>query len=200
LVAPTHLDRYFVPSAYPLFIAEAKGSYLVDLDGNSYVDLHGGYGPFVLGFAHPAVEAAIQETAGQGNVCSLATREEAELMDMLVTALPGADKGLFANSGTEACQTAIKLCRAATERHRVAKCEGHYHGFSDQGTVSSWFKVDGPVERPRAIAGSAGADPAAAASTLILQYGRPEALQQLRGRGRSCLRDRRALAGKPRRL
>ena len=180
LVAPTHLDRYFVPSAFPLFVAEAKGSRIVDLDGNSYLDLHGGYGPFVLGFAHPAVEAAIREAVASGNVCALATREEAELMDVLVAALPGAEKGLFANSGTEACLTAMKLCRAATGRRRIAKCEGHYHGYSDQGTVSSWFRVDGPVDRPRAIAGSAGADPAAAASTLVVQYGHGEALRQLR--------------------
>lgn len=180
LVAPTHLNRYFVPAAYPLVVAEAKGAHIVDLDGNSYIELHGGYGPYVLGYAHPAVEAAIAATLARGNVCAIATREEIELMEMLVAALPGAEKGVFANSGTEACQIAVKLCRAARGRTRIAKCEGHYHGFSDQGTVSSWFRVDGRLERPDPIAGSAGTDGLATASTLVLQYGHPEALAQLR--------------------
>lgn len=189
LVAPTHLDRYFVPAAYPLFVAAAKGSRIVDLDGNSYVELHGGYGPYVLGYAHPAVEAAITAALARGNVCALATREEMELMEALVAALPGAEKGVFANSGTEACQIAVKLCRAARGRTRIAKCEGHYHGFSDQGIVSSWFRVDGRVERPDPIAGSAGTDGLAAASTLVLQYGHPEAFRQLReaAPGLACL-------------
>ncbi|HEU0013607.1 MAG TPA: aminotransferase class III-fold pyridoxal phosphate-dependent enzyme [Longimicrobium sp.] len=180
LVAPTHLHRYFVPAAYPLFIARAHGSTLEDLDGRRYVELHGGYGPYVLGYAHPAVEAAIRETVEHGNVCALATLPEVELMETLVAALPGAEKGLFANSGTEACQIAVKLCRAFRGRQTVAKCEGHYHGFSDQGTVSSWFRVHGPPERPLPIAGSAGVSPAATDGTFVLQYGHPDALDQLR--------------------
>jgi glutamate-1-semialdehyde 2,1-aminomutase len=180
LVAPTHLDRYFLPAAYPMFVAKAKGCRITDIDGNEYIEVHGGYGPFVLGYAHPAIEAAIIRTLGQGNVCALATNEEAELMEVLVAAFPAAEKGIFANSGTEACQVAIKLCRAARGRKRIAKCEGHYHGFSDQGIVSSWFRVDGSTGRPVAIAGSAGTDESVAASTCVLQYGHPAAFAQLR--------------------
>lgn len=180
LVAPTHLHRYFVPAAYPLFIQKAHGSTLEDLDGRRYVELHGGYGPYVLGYAHPAVERAIRETVESGNVCALATLAEMELMETLVAALPGAEKGLFANSGTEAAHIAINLCKTFRRRQRVAKCEGHYHGFTDQGTVSSWFRVHGPEDRPLPIAGSAGVSPAATENTLVLQYGHPEAIRQLR--------------------
>ncbi|HEU4880723.1 MAG TPA: aminotransferase class III-fold pyridoxal phosphate-dependent enzyme, partial [Longimicrobium sp.] len=180
LVAPTHLHRYFVPAAYPLFVARAHGSTIEDVDGRRYVELHGGYGPYVLGYAHPAVQAAIRETVESGNVCALATVAEMELMETLVAALPGAEKGLFANSGTEACHVAINLCKTFRGRQRVAKCEGHYHGFTDQGTVSSWFRVHGPPDRPLPIAGSAGVSPAATANTLVLQYGHPEAIRQLR--------------------
>lgn len=182
LVAPTHLDRYYLPAAYPLFVARAEGCWITDVDGNRYVEVHGGYGPFVLGYAHPAVEHAVAEALTRGNVCALATEEELALMELLVAAFPGAEKGVFANSGTEACQVAIKLCRASRRRRMVAKCEGHYHGFSDQGTVSAWFRVDGPVDRPEPIAGSAGTDPVATDATFVFQYGHPDSLAQIRGK------------------
>tara|TARA_R110001606_G_scaffold241078_1_gene389093 strand:+ start:22702 stop:25317 length:2616 start_codon:yes stop_codon:yes gene_type:complete len=179
LVAPTHLDRYYLPAAYPLFVDRADGCRITDLDGNVYVEVHGGYGPFVLGYSHPEVERALAETMAKGNVCALATEEEVLLMEVLVAAFPYAEKGVFANSGTEACQVAIKLCRASRGRRLIAKCEGHYHGFSDQGMVSSWFRVDGPVHQPAPIAGSAGTDSEVEAATIVLQYGHPDSLALL---------------------
>lgn len=180
LVAPTHLDRYFLPANYPLFIKSAYGSTLEDIDGNTYVELHGGYGPYILGYAHPAVEQAIKETITQGTVCALGNLHELKLMELLIEAIPSAEKGLFCNSGTEGCNIAISLCRAYRKKQTVAKFEGHYHGFLDQGTVSSWFRVHGPLDAPLPINGSAGSSDLITDNTVVLQYGHSRSLERIR--------------------
>jgi glutamate-1-semialdehyde 2,1-aminomutase len=173
LVAPTHLDRYFIPSRYPLFVREASGCRLVDVDGNSYIDLSCGYGPHILGYAHPIITEAIQRAAASGIVNALGQEAEVALMERLVEALPGAEKGVFSNSGTEAVIQAVRLCRAARGRGWVAKFEGHYHGFSDQGLVSSWFRYSGPESSPVSVA-PPGVHSRVIQETLVLPYGRVE--------------------------
>jgi glutamate-1-semialdehyde 2,1-aminomutase len=176
LVAPTHLDRYFVPSRYPLFIRHALGSKLEDVDGNLYIDLSCGYGPHILGYAHPVITEAIKTAAESGIVNALGQEVEVALAEQLVGAFPAAEKAIFANSGTEAVLQAIRLCRASRRRNWVAKFEGHYHGFSDQGLVSSWFRFSGPSARPSSIAPH-GVSPQVTRDTLVLQYGTPESLE-----------------------
>ncbi len=179
LVAPTHIDRFCLPSSYPLFIKSARGSTLEDVDGNKYIELHGGYGPFILGYAHPAIEKAIQEALAQGPFCTLGNYPEMHHMELLVDAIPSAEKGVFCNSGTEACNIAMSLCRAYRKRDMVAKCEGHFHGFMDQGNVSM-FRTHGPVDAPLPIHGSAGCSEQVTNNTLILQYGHPRSIERIR--------------------
>ena len=179
LVAPTHLHRYFLPAHYPLFFKEAKGCILVDVDGNEYVELHGGYGPYILGYGHHVVKDAIAEASKLGSVCALGNLYEIKLMKLIVDAIPSAQKGIFCNSGTEGCHIAISLCKAFTKKDVVAKCEGHYHGFSDQGTVSSWFRVDGELDDPIPIAGSAGVSKSIVSKTVVLQYGHPKSVEKI---------------------
>jgi glutamate-1-semialdehyde 2,1-aminomutase len=110
----------------------------------------------------------------------MASEAELDLAYTICEALPGADRLIFCNSGTESFIMALRICRALTGRLRVAKFEGHFHGFSDQGLVSSYFRQDGSLERPTAIEGTTGCDPAAVRSTIVLQYGHTAALDIIR--------------------
>jgi glutamate-1-semialdehyde 2,1-aminomutase len=103
-----------------------------------------------------------------------------ELARMIVEALDPDGKAILCNSGTEAVLIAIRLCRAARRRSRVAKLEGHFHGFSDLGMVSSWFRFAGSRHKPEPIAGTEGSDAGTVKNTLILQYGHIEGLERLR--------------------
>lgn len=179
LVAPTHLDRYMVPSIYPLFIQNAHGSRIEDLDGNSYIDFQCGFGAQYLGYGHPVLIAALAQAAEAGSVNAIGHRAEVELAEELVAALPSAERVIFANSGTEAVLHALRLCKAARNRTKVAKFEGHYHGFSDQGIVSSWFAFSGTADRPEPVTGMPGTDHAVAENTLVLQYGHEASLKRL---------------------
>lgn len=180
LVAPTHLHRYFFPSTYPLFVKEATGGRIRDLDGNEYVDLSGGYGPHILGYAHPVVTEAITSGVAAGIVNGIGHEPELRLAELLVHAFPAARKALLCNSGTEAVLLATRLCRAYRRRTVVAKFEGHYHGFSDQGMVSSWFRFSGDKHAPDPVAGALGADENVVRNTLVLQYGDIAGLERLR--------------------
>ncbi len=180
LVAPTHIHRYFFPSAYPIFVDKAQEGHLYDVDGNRFVDLSGGYGPHILGYKHPAVEAALIQGVRDGLVNAIGNRAELQLASRLVDALHPGGKAVLCNSGTEACLKAIRLSRAYSRKRRVAKFEGHYHGWSDQGMVSSWFRFRGEAAQPRPVSGSQGTDPGTVDQTLVLQYGDPAGLERLR--------------------
>ncbi|MFJ2664210.1 aminotransferase class III-fold pyridoxal phosphate-dependent enzyme [Nocardia fluminea] len=180
LVAPTHIDRYFFPSSFPVFVQEAAGGSVTDCDGNSFIDLSGGYGPHLLGYAHPVINAAIAGGLGKGLVNGIGNMPELELAERLVDAFPAAEKAVLCNSGTESVLFAIRMARGYRRKSLVAKFEGHYHGFSDQAMVSSWFRFSGDKDRPEPIAGSLGTDPAAVAGTVVLQYGDIAGLGRLR--------------------
>ncbi|GGZ24458.1 hypothetical protein GCM10010387_17310 [Streptomyces inusitatus] len=180
LVAPGHADRYFFPSSFPVFVRQASGGRVRDFDGNDYLDLCGGYGPHLLGYAHPAINTAISSALERGLVNGIGNPHEVELAELLVDSLPTAEKALMCNSGTEAILFAVRMCRGYRRRSMVAKFEGHYHGFSDQGMVSSWFRFSGEKDRPEPIAGSLGSDPGTVDNTLVLQYGDLGGLSRLR--------------------
>ncbi|KQY29172.1 aminotransferase [Nocardia sp. Root136] len=180
LVAPTHIDRYFFPSSFPVFVAEAAGGSVTDCDGNTFLDLSGGYGPHLLGYAHPVINAAIASGLDKGLVNGIGNTPELELAEKLVGAFPSAQKAVLCNSGTESVLFAIRMARGYRQRTRVAKFEGHYHGFSDQAMVSSWFRFSGAKDRPEPVAGTLGSDPATVAGTVVLQYGDISGLDRLR--------------------
>ena len=183
LIASTHLDRYFFPATYPLFVAEAQGAEITDVDGNRYVDLSGGYGPHILGRGHPVIQEALADAGKACNINALGHEAEVELAETIVAAFPGADKAILSNSGTEAVIHAVRLCRVYRPKARmIAKFEGHYHGFSDQAMVSSWFRVDGPKEAPAPVAGCPGTPETVVKDTLVLQFGLERSLEQLRNR------------------
>lgn len=182
LVAPTHIHRYFFPSAYPVFVKRASKGYFFDLDDNEYVDLSGGYGPHILGYSHPAINNALISEINAGFVNAVGNLPEIELSKLIVAAFPFAQKAILCNSGTEANLLAIRLARAKTGRTKVAKFEGHYHGWSDQAMVSSWFRFTGSKDRPQPISGTKGSDPDVVTNTIVLQYGLSSALEILRNK------------------
>jgi glutamate-1-semialdehyde 2,1-aminomutase len=115
----------------PLFIASGEGPYLVDVDGNRYVDYVCSWGPLILGHAHPAVVEAVTAAARRGTSFGAPTAAEVELAAEVVERVPGAELVRLVSSGTEATMTAVRLARAATGRDRVLKFSGAYHGHVD---------------------------------------------------------------------
>ncbi|MBI4797021.1 MAG: glutamate-1-semialdehyde 2,1-aminomutase [Deltaproteobacteria bacterium] len=149
----------------PRVIARGEGARLYDVDGNSYLDYVGSWGPLILGHAHPRVVAAVQEAASRGTSFGAPTPGEVELARMLLGAVPGLEMVRLVSSGTEACMSALRLARGATGRPRVIKFDGCYHGHADSFLVAAGSGV-----LTQAIPGSPGVPPEIAELTLSLPY------------------------------
>src|SRR3954452_9293834 len=105
----------------PPFIERAEGAYVVDADGNRYIDYVGSWGPMILGHASPAVVEAIERAARNSASFGASTASEAELADRIIACYPAIEKMRFVSSGTEATMSAIRLARAATDRKIIVK-------------------------------------------------------------------------------
>ncbi|HYM36981.1 MAG TPA: glutamate-1-semialdehyde 2,1-aminomutase [Nitrospiraceae bacterium] len=115
----------------PLFIAKAKGAYLWDADGNKFVDYVHSWGPMILGHAPGPVIKAIQRAAARGTSYGAPTELEVRLAKMIGEAVPSMEQVRLVSSGTEAVMSAIRLARGYTERDKILKFDGCYHGHSD---------------------------------------------------------------------
>ena len=115
----------------PLFISKAAGATLTDVDGNTFIDYVGSWGPMILGHAHPAVIEALRETVAFGTSYGAPTEMEIELAQEIIYAFPSIERVRLTSSGTEAAMSAIRLARGFTERDAIVKFEGCYHGHSD---------------------------------------------------------------------
>jgi glutamate-1-semialdehyde 2,1-aminomutase len=115
----------------PLFIKEAHGCRVSDVDGNEYIDYVASYGPMIVGHAHERVVAALSKAVGRGTSFGAPTEAEINLATVITSALPSVEMVRLVNSGTEATMSAIRLARAATGRDLIVKCIGCYHGHSD---------------------------------------------------------------------
>jgi hypothetical protein len=115
----------------PAFIAEGAGCTVKDLDGNTYVDYVGSYGPLIVGHANERVIAALSKAIGRGTSFGMPTDYETQLATRIASALPAVEMVRFVNSGTEAAMSAIRLARAATGRDLIVKLIGGYHGHVD---------------------------------------------------------------------
>jgi len=149
----------------PPFVASAEGAYLVDADGNQYVDLFGSWGPMLLGHAFPPAVAAIREAAGRSASFGASTADEANLAELVQRCFPSMEKMRFVSSGTEACMSAIRLARGFTGRPFVIKFEGCYHGHADALLVKAGSGV-----ATFGIPGSAGVPNETVMHTLALPY------------------------------
>jgi glutamate-1-semialdehyde 2,1-aminomutase len=115
----------------PVVIAYGRGSRLVDVDGNEYVDYVASWGPLILGHAHPSVVEAVQRAAERGTSYGACTELETELARLVIEAMPSLEMVRFVSSGTEATMSALRLARAFTGRDKIVKFEGCYHGHAD---------------------------------------------------------------------
>lgn len=121
----------------PVFIKEAKGAYLYDVDGNRYIDYINSWGPMILGHAYEPVVKAIQEYAAYSTSFGAPTELEIEMAELIVSMTPNVDLIRMVSSGTEACMSAIRLARGYTGRNKIIKFEGCYHGHADSFLVKA---------------------------------------------------------------
>lgn len=121
----------------PIFVKEAKGAYLYDEDGNRLIDFINSWGPMILGHAYQPVVDAVVEKAKLGTSFGMPTEIETKIAELAVSMVPNIDKIRFVNSGTEACMSAIRLARGFTEREKIIKFKGCYHGHSDSFLISA---------------------------------------------------------------
>ncbi|MDR0194692.1 MAG: glutamate-1-semialdehyde 2,1-aminomutase [Myroides sp.] len=121
----------------PIFVKEAKGAYLYDEDGNKLIDYINSWGPMILGHAYEPVVNAVIEKAKLGTSFGMPTEIETKIAELAVSMVPNIDKIRFVNSGTEACMSAIRLARGFTDREKIIKFKGCYHGHSDSFLISA---------------------------------------------------------------
>lgn len=157
---------------HPVVIASGSGARIIDVDGNTYIDYVGAYGPLIAGHAHPKVVAAVQKAAAEGTAFGAPTRGEAELAERICAAIPSVEMVRLVNSGTEAVMSAIRLARAATKRPYILKFDGCYHGHADSVLVAAGSGA-------AAVPGSVGVSEAAAAETLVAPYNDLAAVERI---------------------
>ncbi|MFC4769284.1 glutamate-1-semialdehyde 2,1-aminomutase [Effusibacillus consociatus] len=121
----------------PVFMERGKGAYFWDVDGNRYIDYLAAYGPLIHGHGHPHVAKAISRAAENGVLYGTPTTLEIDFAKMLHAAVPSLEKIRFVNSGTEAVMTTIRVARAYTNRNKIIKFAGCYHGHSDLVLVAA---------------------------------------------------------------
>jgi glutamate-1-semialdehyde 2,1-aminomutase len=121
----------------PLFIDRGEGAYLIDVDGNRYIDYVLSFGPLIRGHAHPEVIAALAQTAAKGTSFGAPSPLEIELAELVMSFMPNIEMIRFVNSGTEATMSALRLARAFTGRNKIIKFQGHYHGHADMLLVQA---------------------------------------------------------------
>lgn len=158
----------------PLFIDRGEGAYLVDVDGNRYIDYVLSWGPLVLGHAHPRVVAALQAAVERGTSYGAPNPYEVELARLVTEMMPNIEVLRFVNSGTEATMTALRLARAFTDRSKIVKFEGNYHGHADMLLVQAGSGV-----ATLGLPDSPGVPAATVADTLTAPYNDLAAVERL---------------------
>ena len=133
--------KYYPIGASPLFIEKGLGSHVFDIDGNEYVDWVCGLGPITLGYHYPAVDNAVIEQLNKGIIFTQPSPLETELAEKLVEIIPCAEMVRFLKTGSEACQAAVRIARAYTNREKI--CSWGYHGWHSEFSVIT--------ERPKGI-------------------------------------------------
>ena len=163
-----------------VWLSHGRGSRVYDVDGNEYVDLHGGYGASLAGHAHPAMAEAIRAQAGLGTHFAQPTADAVTVADELARRF-GLPQWRFANSGTEATMDAVHLMRSITGRDLIIKMEGCYHGHHDSVQVSVTPEADevGPADRPAQVPASSGIPRAITDLTLVAAFNDLASVQRL---------------------
>jgi len=156
----------------PLFIKKAKGSKIIDVDGNVFIDLVVSYGPMILGHRHKSVEKAAKKALKNGYSFGASTENEIKLAKIVCDAFPEMDKVRFVNSGTEAVISGVRLARAFTGKDKIIKFSGCYHGHQDALLVAA-----GSGLATLSLPGSKGVPKGAIQNTLIAEYNNLESVK-----------------------
>jgi len=158
----------------PVFFEKAEGSILTDVDGKEYIDYVGSWGPMILGHAYEPVIEAVQETAAKSTSFGAPTEIEVKMAELVKQMVPGVDKIRMVNSGTEACMSAIRVARGYTDRDKIIKFEGNYHGHGDSFLINA-----GSGALTLGQPSSPGVTKGTAADTLTADYNDLHSVKQL---------------------
>lgn len=157
----------------PFFVRRAKGSRIEDIDGKSYIDYIGTWGPAILGHAPMSVINAVHEAAKNGLSFGIPNVLEVEMAQMVTSWVPSVEKVRMTNSGTEATMSAIRLARGFTKRDKIIKFDGCYHGHSDSLLVAA-----GSGALTQGEPDSAGVPKSFAAETIVLPFNDRHAVEE----------------------
>src|SRR5271170_671513 len=157
----------------PIFIARGEGAYLIDVDGNRYLDYCGSWGPLILGHAHPRVVQAVTAAMMHGASFGAPTELETQLADLITRLMPSIEMVRMVSSGTEAAMSAIRLARGFTGRDLIIKFAGCYHGHVDSLLVSA-----GSSATTLGVPTSPGVPKGCTQDTLVLRYNDIAALHE----------------------
>ncbi len=158
----------------PVFMASGKGSRLTDVDGNTYLDYVGSWGPLILGHCHPEVVEELEKVIRTGTSFGACTAGEVELAEQILKAYPSMQRVRLVNSGTEATLSALRVARAATGREKILKFEGCYHGHGDSFLVKAGSGV-----ATLGLPDSPGVPSGLAELTLTAPFNDVEALEEI---------------------
>ncbi|MEY4641743.1 MAG: hypothetical protein RLZZ227_1737 [Pseudomonadota bacterium] len=158
----------------PVFFRKAQGAYLVDEDGNQYIDYIGAWGPMILGHSHPKVIAALHLQLENGTAFGAPTALEVRMAEKICSIMPAIESVRLVNSGTEATMSAIRLARGYTRREKIVKFEGCYHGHVDSLLVKA-----GSGALTLGTPDSAGIPVETANQTFVVPYNDASAVEAL---------------------
>jgi glutamate-1-semialdehyde 2,1-aminomutase len=164
----------------PRFIQSGKGSHMQDVDGQSYIDYLGSWGPLILGHCPSSVQSALRKQISLGTSFGASTENEVVLAEMIAEAMPSIEKVRLVNSGTEATMSAIRLARAFTGRNKIIKFDGCYHGHVDSLLVKAGSGV-----ATLGLPDSPGVQQQDVSSTISVPFNDSDTLQQVLNGNRS---------------
>ena len=156
----------------PFFVNKAAGCKVWDVDGNELIDYVGTWGPAILGHAHPKIISAIKAAADFGTSFGIPNPLEVKMARLICELVPSVQKVRMTNSGTEACMSAVRLARGFTQRDKIIKFDGCYHGHADSLLVKA-----GSGALTFGHPDSAGIPPAFTQHTIVLPYNDPDAVR-----------------------
>jgi glutamate-1-semialdehyde 2,1-aminomutase len=158
----------------PLFFQSGKGAIVKDIDGNSYIDYVGSWGPLILGHCDPQVIKSIKDALENGTGFGAPTLLETKLAELVKRFVPSIELLRFVNSGTEATMSAIRVARGYTKRDMIVKFEGCYHGHSDSFLISA-----GSGAATLGIPDSPGVTAGTARDTILAQYNNIDSVKKV---------------------